>query len=99
MENKDTVKASILEELALIDGLAGSVLKYLLKKTHKIIFSVDYDQKKVSFRFEKVTGKIITEKKMKISEKYYEMTRGQAHVGTAIYEFDRSEIESVIVKL
>lgn len=87
--NKDEAKKIIINSLCET-AKKNFVLKQILKRTEKLIFTVDYDLKKVSFLLISIYGTELFNKTYNAAEKVPDGT------GTNIYEFDKNEIKQAI---
>jgi len=87
--NKDEAKTIIIDTLSAT-AKKNFLIKSLLKRTEKLTFTVDYDQKKVSFLLISIYGTELFNKTYNAVDKIPEGT------GTNIYEFDKNEIKQAI---
>lgn len=81
MEKKD-VKNELLKEFK--ESLNNPIFKAIIKRCSVLIFTIDFDQKKIFFEFKKFEITLF-KKSFKLAEKY----KG---FGVNIYEFSKDEI-------
>lgn len=79
---KEDVKSEILKECK--GALSNPIFKGIIKRCSQMIFTVDFDGRKLTFEFKKLDFTLY-KKSFKLDEKY----KGS---GTNIYEFSKDEI-------
>lgn len=91
----------IINELKTLPTFQRTVFRQLLKKTYKMIYSIDFDLKVIYFKMESET-KVLLEKKFNFKETVE--TKGIdtdkiKKTGTNVFEFGREEIKKMIEDL
>ena len=91
----------IIDELKTLSSFQRSVFRQLLKKTEKMIYSLDFDKHLIYFKLEG-KNRVLFEKKFSFKQTLEKKNAEGLEIkqtGTNLYEFERNDIEEIIKQL